>query len=160
MEHKMIYLLSALIFLIPFGPVHAGSDEVPGFEQDRGTVKMPDYVAVPHPGGIKTQDQRLSNVPNRSLANDQNADGVVSQGEWKGRAVDFHQLDFNRDGVLSQRELSSYIQVGIDRFAELDANRDGVLTKNEWKDPSHFFRKLDADKDGQLTRPEYYPNAR
>jgi hypothetical protein len=105
-----------------------------GVEKDRGTVKRPDYVATPHPEEDRAPFVRdvMSQVPNRSLADDLDRDGVVSRHEWKGGTEDFARLDANEDGVLSERELGAYVQVGVDRFAEQDADRNGVLTRNEF----------------------------
>ena len=124
---------------------------------DRGTLNKPDFVATPHVKDASGSGEHvLADVPNRSLAGDHNNDGTVSPDEWKGDAADFIRLDANHDGLLSRRELDAYIQLGIDKFAELDINQDGILTRSEWKEPSHFFRKLDLNKDGQLMRFEYY----
>ncbi|HSA59955.1 MAG TPA: hypothetical protein VLJ37_09760 [bacterium] len=145
----VLLVVAALSFL---------SGPVSGDEKDRGTVKKPDYVATPHPEESRAPsvDDVLSQSPNRSLADDLDGNGVVSRLEWKGKPADFTRLDANVDGVLSERELDSYVQIGVDRFAEQDADRNGVLTRSEWRDRMHFFRKLDRDKDGILTRNEFY----
>ena len=145
-------ILSALIAVLFSNPLLAR-----GGEADRGTVKKPDFVATPHEKDEPASEERaLADVPNRSLAGDANGDGVVSSDEWKGNPSDFIRLDTNRDGQLSRRELDAYIQLGIDKFAELDVNHDGILTQNECKDSPHLFQKLDLNKDGRLTRFEYY----
>lgn len=105
--------------------------------------------------GLEKEDP-FAKVPNKSLADDSNRDGVVSREEWLGSAEDFTRLDANEDNVLSPRELESYVQIGIDRFAEWDVNRDGILSRSEWQDREHFFHKLDRNKDGVLTRNEFY----
>ncbi len=153
----MMPLLAAVLVLKSAGPALAGHDQVPGHEGDRGTLRKPDEVAVPHPNAEKTaQDNALLNVPNRSLADDANHDGVLSRQEWKGSQEDFNRLDLNRDNVLSQRELDSYVQMGIDRFADMDRNRDGFISHGEWVGDSHLFHQLDHNNDGMLTRSEFY----
>jgi hypothetical protein len=128
-----------------------------GEETDRGTLKKPDFVATPHEKDESNAEEHIfANVPNRSLAGDVNGDGNISSDEWEGSASDFIRLDTNHDGQLSRRELDAYIQLGIDKFANLDVYHDGVLTLKEWKDPPHIFRKLDMNKDDRLTRFEYY----
>jgi hypothetical protein len=37
---------------------------------------------------------------------DRNGDGVITRREWQGPRADFNELDINRDGVLSGREIA------------------------------------------------------
>lgn len=92
----------------------AFAGRVGGLEQDRGTLKMPDYVATPHSEEKAAGEAIAPQIPNKSLADDQNQDGIVSREEWAGTTENFIRLDANEDGLLSQRELESYIQIGFE----------------------------------------------
>lgn len=153
-KSSIFILVGFAVSLVSFRPAYGGHVQVPGEEEDRGSVKTPDYAATPHPG--KAVRLGYPKVPNRSLADDTNHDGVISRSEWKGSMEDFNRLDLNRDNVLSQRELDAYIQVGVDRFADLDVNHDGIVSQSEWHGMSYLFRKLDRNHDGVLTRSEFY----
>lgn len=155
---NLLSTLFVLTFPIFFTGLAMARDQVPGSESDRGTLRTPDLVATPHTGDDSgtIEDEVMKHVPNRSLAEDKNGDGLISRDEWKGRPADFNRLDTNQDGMLSPRELDAYIQIGLDEFAELDLNHDGVISREEWKSPMAFFDDLDTNRDGRLTRSEFY----
>jgi hypothetical protein len=112
---RKLSALMALIVPIAFGGLAVAHDQVPGTESDRGSLRTPDLVATPHTGGDakEVEEEIMQHVPNRSLAEDKNGDGLISREEWQGSSADFDRLDENRDGVLSPRELDAYIQIGV-----------------------------------------------
>ena len=88
---------------------------------------------------------------------DYNNDGVVSRQEWQGGTAEFTRLDRNRDGRLnryevvgSQTSLSSY-----NEFQNLDYNRDGRLSRAEWHWSNASFNNADTNRDGIITAAEF-----
>jgi Ca2+-binding EF-hand superfamily protein len=149
--------LSLLIFTSLLAVPSFAADKALSSEEDRGTVKMPDYVAIPHPQENSRMFQNSNGLVKQTFTDyDTDRDGSVSTSEWNGTTEDFARLDANDDGSLSPREMASYLQVGVDPFAEMDANHDNYLSPSEWREHSHSFRKFDTNKDGMLTRDEFY----
>ena len=91
----------------------------------------------------------------RSPYADTNNDGRISRGEWRGTAERFDLLDENRDGQLTQRELTGRNGPPLDAFAEADANRDGVISRDEWRGSPDGFDRRDGNRDDRLTRQEF-----
>jgi len=84
---------------------------------------------------------------------DQNASGRIEGYEWPYNSEVFHQLDTDRDSVLSPRELKSITSVGLEK---LDKNRDGRLDTNEWPGGYADFERLDQNRDGKIAASEYF----
>lgn len=100
---------ATLITLPSFGA------EATATEEDRGTVRRPDYVAVPHPEENSRFQQNSTGLVKQTFVDyDQNRDGFVAMDEWDGTAEDFARLDANEDGSLSPREMASYLQLSAD----------------------------------------------
>lgn len=85
-------------------------------------------------------------------------------GKW-GHGERFEMTDTDKDGALSQEELSARGDV---MFAKMDTNGDGVVTSEEAvkaaearqaeraaKRAEKRFSRLDADGDGKVTKAEF-----
>ncbi|MGC4095059.1 MAG: EF-hand domain-containing protein [Polyangiaceae bacterium] len=86
---------------------------------------------------------------------DTNGDGKVTLDEMRAGAKErFTQLDTDKNGVLSQAEISKAPHGG--RMIEhADANKDGQVTAAESQAAvDAFFKKLDKNNDGVLTAEE------
>jgi hypothetical protein len=69
----------------------------------------------------------------------------------------FAQADGDRNGTLSEAEVTIYFVVGI--FEARDTNKDGRISKAEWNPQmdaaeAREFAKRDANGDGFVTREE------
>jgi EF hand len=132
----------------------------------------------------KRGDARLNHL-------DENNDGNVSRDEWvngperhrklmaEKMAQRFDQLDANKDGKLSDAELSSMPMMGgghhkmgqgkmgrhkmgdkemgppKGKMPDIDKNKDGKISKAEWEAlPMPLFEKGDLNKDGKVSREE------
>jgi hypothetical protein len=84
---------------------------------------------------------------------DDNQSGAVEGFEWPYNANVFHQLDTNRDSVLTQDELRNINQATL---RELDQNRNGQIDDSEWPGGFAQFEKLDQNNDGRVAADEYY----
>ena len=80
---------------------------------------------------------------------------------------DFMQFDADKDGMLSQAELSGDADLTA-RFGALDTNSDGKLTRDEFGQGIGVpevaqlqgdFKQLDDDKSGSLTKTEVSADA-
>lgn len=93
---------------------------------------------------------------------DTNGDGKISRNEaapYPRLAKHFDQMDANKDGVLSQDELTAMRKkAAAARFKMLDADVDGRISRAEAdaKAPrlSKHFDHIDANKDGFLSKDE------
>jgi Ca2+-binding EF-hand superfamily protein len=124
-------------------------------------------IAAAQPG------QERREARQRPMQMDTNGDGAVSRQEWRGTAASFRVHDWNRDGMLSGRELRELARQtagdelddfdGTDnfndwseaRFTALDRNRDGRLTRSEWYFDADSFLRADRNRDNTLTRAEF-----
>lgn len=105
---------------------------------------------------------------------DKDADGRVSRKESTDAAVErankrFDQLDRNKDGYLTQDELSAARESmrqmrgkmrerAVEHWKAADKDGDGAISRSEAEAgmPMLFrrFDQLDANKDGKITRDE------
>jgi Ca2+-binding EF-hand superfamily protein len=94
---------------------------------------------------------------------DANADGKISQEEWRGSAEVFARLDTDNDGFLTRPELAQPPQVrapGGNRRNPatnprgMDADRDGRISFGEWMGAPEMFDRLDVNDDGFLSPEE------
>jgi Ca2+-binding EF-hand superfamily protein len=116
--------------------------------------------------------QRNSEDPNTALlfnALDENKDGTVSHDELarsvirevsKRCNVRFSQLDHNRDGKVTRREVQGMSE---GRFHRFDLDRNGfftlaelsaVMRRQAWQRVERIFAQLDADRDRVCTHSE------
>jgi Ca2+-binding EF-hand superfamily protein len=102
---------------------------------------------------------------------DDNSDGVISRGEWRGSDQSFRRHDWNNDGVLSGDELragarrrdtwndgqrrSEPSDWTPEEFQRLDDNRDGRLSEREWRYDEETFRRVDRNHDGVISEREF-----
>jgi Ca2+-binding EF-hand superfamily protein len=100
----------------------------------------------------------------RFQAWDRNHDGIIQGNEWRAPEELFHQMDFDRNSVLSRDEFlgravtAEHPVTSADRempFEQLDHNNDGVLTSTEWHGGRSGFQQLDRNRDNVVSRSEY-----
>jgi Ca2+-binding EF-hand superfamily protein len=100
-----------------------------------------------------------------------NADAQQQSTErTERRQARFHQMDTNRDGIITREEWRG----GDEAFTRRDANRDGVLSGSEvwtsaagdWQSRAgrdnvltQTFRRADVNRDGILSRDEWASGA-
>ncbi|MCV6624062.1 MAG: hypothetical protein OIF51_20180 [Cellvibrionaceae bacterium] len=100
---------------------------------------------------------------------DLDGDGHISRSEIKAaKSARFADIDANKDGQLSQDELSSYgeakkTEMQGKMFARLDANSNGTVSVEEFLErrpeqqeqvAKNLFALADKNTDGQLTQVE------
>ena len=122
-------------------------------------------------GHAMAGDSPRSDAPNDTLRADTDGDGRVSRAEAEAASAKkstewFDKLDTNKDGYVTQEEISTAkasrradMKARFDeRFKEADTNNDGQLSLDEVqaKMPrlAERFDTLDKDKNGMLTRDE------
>ena len=84
----------------------------------------------------------------------------VERDEWRGTRPAFNQLDTNRDGVLTRREMAAgdvSVAAGddLDDFNVVDRNNNGVISRGEWQPAHGAFNRYDLNRDGVITRSEF-----
>jgi Ca2+-binding EF-hand superfamily protein len=77
-----------------------------------------------------TSDIAVPRVADQLSILDTNRDGRVSANEWRGTRRAFNQRDLNRDGVLTQRELS----IGADPVVATSGQSSRVDPAQRWTD--------------------------
>ena len=110
-----IGMLQLIIF---FGAIALGS----------GTVSAQDYPLQ--------RNARNRQVQMQFRGMDQDGDGVITRGEWRGNTQSFRRHDINRDGVLSGEEIwePRGNETNQDQaFDQLDRNDDRAISRSEWR---------------------------
>ena len=91
---------------------------------------------------------------------DQDGDGRLSAGEFKGPADHFSRMDADGDGYLTQAELENgppAPTAGENPFDRDDADGDGMVSADEFNGPADMFDRMDTDGDGYITQNEIPP---
>ncbi len=106
---------------------------------------------------------------------DQNNDGVITRGEWRGSDQSFRSQDWNGDGILSGDEvrvgarrrtdwnqdwnrdgrIDNYDIEIVRRFRGYDTNNDNRVARSEWPGGGRLFLQLDTNRDGYVSMLEY-----
>lgn len=117
-------------------------------------------IALPTVAFAQSAD-RAAIIARMSQA-DANRDGNVTKGEliaW--RTANFARFDRNRDGVLSDSDIPSFVRgtsIGGQFDAlktQFDVNRDGKVTRDDFvSGPTVMFDYADTNRDDILTRAE------
>lgn len=98
---------------------------------------------------------------------DDDRDGRITRGEWRGNARSFDRHDVDGNGVIERDELPSEMrratpQADNDRrparggaaVDKLDRNRSGVVEGFEWPYNANVFHQLDKDANSVLSQDE------
>lgn len=106
-------------------------------------------------------DNRSMRRSDRSEQMDQNRDGAISRGEWRGDAARFDRLDTDHNQILTRGEIRGARDEWRGkkakknmRFAGLDRDNDGRITRDEWRGNDISFRNHDRNGDGVLSGSE------
>ncbi len=87
---------------------------------------------------------------------DRNGNGTVEVSELPPRMAErMAAADTNRDGVLSQAELTAHMETQrAARFARMDTNGDGAFTADEVGARWERLQAADGNRDGRVSRDE------
>jgi Ca2+-binding EF-hand superfamily protein len=116
------------------------------------------------PAALVATAQTIDRVARLIQAADANADGDVTQDEFKAfRAKQFPRLDRNKDGVISVSDVPKRLQNRVrdkvengDVIAGFDLDNDKKVTRLEFENgPTQIFDSYDTDKNGVVTKAEF-----
>jgi Ca2+-binding EF-hand superfamily protein len=85
---------------------------------------------------------------------DRNGDGLITRDEFPADAALFNNLDLNRDGRLTRREIEQAVpnQAALEsQVRTYDRNGDGIITRDEYPGDAATFDRLDRNHDGVLS---------
>lgn len=85
---------------------------------------------------------------------DKNGDGKVSLKEYDGDRETFYRYDRDRDGVITDKELSKEGQANSDLIKTFDRNANNVVERNEFPGTPEDFNRYDQNKDGVISLQE------
>jgi hypothetical protein len=98
--------------------------------------------------------QRQPADPEQAMGRlDKNWSGAVEGYEWPYNKRVFHELDRDRNSVLTADELSNITSATM---IQLDRNNNGRIDPDEWPGGFAEFRDLDADNNGVISSEEYF----
>lgn len=123
----------------------------------------------PHGDDTARPAQSASAWDSRLRALDVNRDGTVTFAEWNADDASFEAHDWDRDGILSGRELvadavcpeippRAVVPGGESAemtYERMDADHDYRLIRHEWTGTASEFARLDFNKDGVLSPFEF-----
>lgn len=123
----------------------------------RGTNQRFDQVDTNHDDRITREEFMARNNPGstdrgRFQSLDRNDSQVIEGHEWPYNRQMFHELDSNRDSVLSRDE---FTRLNNATLKQLDRNNDGSISSDEWPGGFASFEQLDTDRNGTITAREY-----
>lgn len=101
--------------------------------------------------GTDIADNRTDDLFSRL---DRNADGRITQDEWRQDRPSFLRADRNRDNGVSRAEFEASERPGDERFEQMDSNGNGRIERREWQGRAERFDILDRNGDGVLTVAE------
>ncbi len=116
------------------------------------------------PAALVATAQTIDRVARLIQAADANADGDVTQDEFKAfRAKQFPRLDRNKDGVISVSDVPERLQNRMrdkvengDVIAGFDLDGDKKVSRKEFENgPTRIFDNYDTDKNGVITKAEF-----
>jgi Ca2+-binding EF-hand superfamily protein len=120
-------------------------DELPPALRDRVGIQGQADRQRPYDQG------RTQSSPTARL--DKNRSGVVEGYEWPYNKQVFHELDRDRNSVLSRDELA---QISTATMIQLDRNNNQRIDPSEWPGGFAEFDQLDKDGDGVISSAEYF----
>ena len=98
---------------------------------------------------------------------DDNRDGRITRGEWRGNARSFDRHDVDGNGVIENDEMPSEMRRATPQanndgargrsdaaVDKLDRNRSGVVEGFEWPYNANVFHQLDKDGNSVLSEDE------
>lgn len=84
---------------------------------------------------------------------DDNRSGVIEGYEWPYNKRVFHDLDKDRNSVLSKDELTN---ISTATMIQLDRNNNQRIDPEEWPGGFAGFDQLDQNRDGAISSAEYF----
>ena len=119
--------------------------------------------AFADPKGQKKHAKHSKHAVERTMVfheMDDNRDGVITRREWRGNGESFRRHDWNRNGVLSGAEVTrgevAPVAHATDRVTH--ATRRPVAVPRTERDEVLFARR-DVNRDGRITRNEWHDSA-
>jgi Ca2+-binding EF-hand superfamily protein len=115
-------------------------------------LAAPAQTTAPSPEGDARFDKALKRF-------DADRDGRLSQQELSSRPKMFSKLDTNHDGFVTREEFDAAARPDhrtrlTQALEAMDKNHDGQITRDEWTGSAENFDRLDLNHNGVITREE------